>query len=172
MESSPRTGPRKISNLRIGPMDARIEYSRTKRRSRGIDEETRRKPRKLYKDKEQNEIGGAITRDKDGYQLRLFDEEAIASLIRLLIAHEEKFAAKQIILQYVDNGGIGMEALRAYQELRRKIDQEVELCEVQARVEWIRRHGKPHSNDPDQTIPHNNLGFPNMEKRTLRDSLR
>lgn len=98
-------------------------------------------------------LGGRVVPNKDGYQLRLEREQAIEALRRLPVTHEEKAAAKELILHYADNGGIGKEALWAYRELRRRIDDEVRLCTLQARLEYIRRHGRPHPDDPDQTIP-------------------
>lgn len=101
----------------------------------------------------QRTIGGCIGRNNDCYKLNLFREEVVETLRRLPLAHEEKVAAKELVLRYADNGGIGVEALRAYRELRRQIDEEVRLCNLQARLDWIRRHGRPHRYDRDQTIP-------------------
>lgn len=98
-------------------------------------------------------IGGAIYRKEGGYRLLLYREEAVEALRKLPMMHVEKVAAKEIILHHADNEGIGTEALWEYRALRRKIDEEVQLCKSQARLEWIRRHGKPHRYDPDRTIP-------------------
>lgn len=101
----------------------------------------------------QRTIGGDIGRDKDGYQLRLYRKEAVEVLRRLPLAHAEKVASKELILRHYNNGDIGLEALREYRELRGMINEEVQSCKMQARLEWIRRHGKPHKDDPDQTMP-------------------
>lgn len=98
-------------------------------------------------------LGGTIYRQGDNHKLRLYGEKAVTALRKLPITHREKVAAKELILHYADNGGVGLEALRAYQKLRRRIDEEVRLCVVEARLEWIRRHGRPHPNDPDQRMP-------------------
>lgn len=98
-------------------------------------------------------IGGRINLDKRVYQLVLRGYKAVQVLRRLPLNHEEKVASSELILHYADNGGIGAEALIAYQKLRRKIDEEVWLCTMQARLEWIRRHGKAHPKDPDQSMP-------------------
>lgn len=98
-------------------------------------------------------IGGSVLRHNDGYNLQLRDEEAIEALRRLPLSHEEKAATKELILKYFGHKGIDSEPLSAYEELRRKIKQQVRLCTTEARLEYIRRHGQPHPNDPDQTIP-------------------
>lgn len=101
-------------------------------------------------------IGGSIDSDHDGHhQLRLFGKEVVEALRIIPIRHREKVAAKELILHHADNGGIGMESLKEYRELRQKIDDDVQLFTLQARLEWIRRHGKPHRYDPDQTVPQN-----------------
>lgn len=103
----------------------------------------------------QKTIGGDMYRSNDCYQLRLFYEDAVEALRKLPLMHEEKVAAKELILCYPDNGGIGMEPFKTYQGLRRRIDEEVQLCTLQARLEFIRKHGKPHGYDRDQTVPKN-----------------
>lgn len=101
-------------------------------------------------------IGGHLLHSNNkGYKLWLWGERAIAALRKIPMIHEEKVAAKELVLYYADNGGIGIEALRAYQELRRRIDEEVRLYTMEARLEWIRGHGKPHKNDLDQSMPEN-----------------
>lgn len=97
-------------------------------------------------------LGGTIYPCNHGFQLVLRGEQAVYALRKLPITHEEKVPAKELILQCADNGGIGLEALTAYEELRRNIDEEVQLCTTQARLEFIRRHGRPHQYDPDQTM--------------------
>lgn len=101
----------------------------------------------------QRTIGGNINQDHGGYKLVLRGDEAVEVIRELPIRHEEKVAAKELILRHYDNRGIRIEALTEYRELRRKIDEEVRLCTMQARLEWIVRHGKPHRDDSDQTIP-------------------
>lgn len=103
----------------------------------------------------QKTIGGDIYRSNDCYQLRLFYEDAVEALRKLPLMHEEKVAAKELILYYADNGGIGIEPFKTYQGLRRRIDEEAQLCTLQARLEFIRKHGKPHRYDRDQTVPKN-----------------
>jgi len=76
--------------------------------------------------------------------------------------HEEKTAARGLVLYYADKGGFGQEALTVYAMLRRKIDEEVRLCTLQARLEFISRHGRPHKDDPDQTIPKNSVLSPSF----------
>lgn len=98
-------------------------------------------------------LGGHVSRIGTGYQLRLYRQEAVEAIRKLPIMHDEKAASKELILRHYDNGDIGLQALREYRELRHRIDEEVRLCTLQARVEWIRRHGRPHKDDPDQTIP-------------------
>lgn len=100
-------------------------------------------------------IGGGIVRSANCYKLRLHGKEAVDALRKLPVTHVEKVAAKELILRHYDKGGIGLEALGEYRELRRKIDDEVRLCTLHARLEYIRRKGKPHEDDPDQTIPQN-----------------
>lgn len=94
-------------------------------------------------------------RNNNGHQLVVRGEEAVEALRILPIAHAEKVASKELILHHADGGSIGMEALSAYRDLRRRIDEEVRLYTMQARLEWIRRHGKPHQYDSDQTITQN-----------------
>lgn len=101
----------------------------------------------------QRTLGGDIYPSNGGNNLQLYRESAVEALRRLPIMHEEKAAAKKLILHYADNGGIGTESLRAYRKLRRRIDAEVRLCTMQARLEYIRRKGKPHEDDLDQSIP-------------------
>lgn len=103
----------------------------------------------------QTELGGNFVPSKAGYNLRLYGEQAVEALRKLTLTHWEKATARQLVLHHADNGGIGMEALRAYRELRRKIDEEVKMCTLQARIEYIRRHGRPHPKDPDRKIPPN-----------------
>lgn len=106
--------------------------------------------------KERRRRGGGESkkrRNDDCYQLRLRYYQALDVLTRITIVHEEKAAAKKLILHYANNGGIGLEALMDYRRLRRRIDDEVLLCTMQARLEYIRRKGKPHKDDRDQTIP-------------------
>lgn len=91
----------------------------------------------------------------------LRDVEAIEVLRNLSFAHSEKATARELILRHYYNGGVRLDALKEYEELRRKIDEEVRLCTLQARLEWIQKHGKPHQLDTDQTIPPNlNLSPP------------
>lgn len=97
-------------------------------------------------------LGGGISPGDKVYQLKLRDEECIKTLRVLSIRHAEKAAAKELILRHSDKGVIGLEALREYRELRERIDEEVQSCITQARLEWIRKHGKPHTKDPDQTF--------------------
>lgn len=100
----------------------------------------------------QGNIGGSIGRNNKGYKLQLTWRQAVEALRKLPIRHEEKTAAKEIILHHADKGGIGLEAVGEYRELRRKIDEEVRICTMQARLEFIAMHGKPHRYDPDQSI--------------------
>lgn len=102
-------------------------------------------------------LGGGIGSNSEDntLQLRLYGEQAVEALRKLPLTHEEKVAAKRLILRHYDDGGIELEALREYQELRRRIDDEVRLCRLEARLEWIRRHGRPRPDDPDQSIPQN-----------------
>lgn len=97
-------------------------------------------------------IGGDIYPINDSYQLQLNGEEAVEAIRILPITHLDKAPAKELVLHYADKGGIGLDALRDYWELRRRIDEEVRLCKMQARLEWIRRHGRPHTKDADQTM--------------------
>lgn len=98
-------------------------------------------------------LGGKIVRNGSGYNLQLRGEKAVEAIRMLPTMHAEKVAAKNLILRHYDNGGIGTEALREYKDLRCRIRYEVRSCTFQARLEWIRRHGRPHPQDPDQTIP-------------------
>lgn len=50
-------------------------------------------------------VGGAIYANENCYQLVLRDEEATEALQRLPICHEEKVAAKELILYYANNRG-------------------------------------------------------------------
>lgn len=100
-------------------------------------------------------LGGGISRTNDCYKLRLYDDQAVEALTKLPISHAEKISARELILRHWYDGGIGLPALWEYQALRRRIDMEVRLCSVQARLEWIKRHGKPHRHDPDKTMPPN-----------------
>lgn len=101
----------------------------------------------------QKSIGVSIGIDHDSYQLVLRGKGAVEAIRKLPLMHEEKVAAKKLILRRYDNGGIGLEALRDYREHRRRIIEEVRLCTLQARLEFIRKHSRPHRYDPDQTIP-------------------
>lgn len=98
-------------------------------------------------------LGGGIAPKKDGYNLQLYGKEAVKALRKIPVTHEDKAAAKTLILYYADNGGIGVEALTEYRELRRRIGEEVKLCTREARREWIKKHGTAHKLDPDQSIP-------------------
>ncbi|MDH5704163.1 MAG: hypothetical protein OEY99_08095 [Aigarchaeota archaeon] len=100
-------------------------------------------------------IGGSVHRNGDCYLLQMWGREAIEALRKIPVTHAEKVAAKQLILGYADNGRVGLEALGAYRALRRKIDAEVLRSISEAQLEWIRRHGRPHPRDPDQTISSN-----------------
>lgn len=100
-------------------------------------------------------IGGHITPNHHGYKLRSSGDEAVEVIRELPILHEEKTAAKELILRHFDNGGIGLPALSEYRALRLKIEDEVRSCTLQARLEYIRRHGRPHPKDADKTIPRN-----------------
>lgn len=101
----------------------------------------------------QRTIGGCMNRSKSCHQLVLRRGEAVEALRILPLMHAEKVAAKELILRHHDNGGIGPEALKEYKEFRHKVDEEVRLCVLQARLDWIRRHGEPHRYDPDRTTP-------------------
>lgn len=101
----------------------------------------------------QETIGGHIYPVRSIYTLQLHGEAAAEALRKLHLTHAEKVAARDLILHYADNGGIGMEALMAYKTLRRRVDEDVRLCTLQARLDWITRHGKPHKDDPDHTFP-------------------
>lgn len=105
----------------------------------------------------QEKIGGKIGNTSLGHchQLVLTRELAVKALRRIPITHGEKILTKKLILHSVDKGGIGLRTLREYRALRHRIDKETRLCTLQARLEWIRLHGKPHTKDPDQTIPKN-----------------
>lgn len=100
-------------------------------------------------------LGGRIHHDNDSYKLALYGGQAIEAIRMLPIMHGEKVAAKEIVLRHYDNAGIGMPALWEYQALRLKVDEEVRRCKLEARLDYIRRHRKPHRHDPDQTIPEN-----------------
>lgn len=103
----------------------------------------------------QAKIGGGISRYQEGYKLRLYRKEAVEALRRLPLMHEEKTAAKELILRHFAKEGIGWDALEEYQELRRRVNEEVQLCRTQARLEYIRRHRRTHPYDPNQTTPKN-----------------
>lgn len=98
-------------------------------------------------------LGGKIVPNGSGYNLQLRGEKAVEAIRTLPIMHTEKVAAKNVILRHYDSGGIGTEALREYRDLRRRVGDEVRSCTFQARLEWIRRHGRPHPQDPDQMVP-------------------
>lgn len=103
----------------------------------------------------QRTIGGCMNRSKGCHQLVLRREEAVEALRRLPIMHAEKAAAKELILRHHDNGGIGLEALKEYKEFRHTVDEEVRLCMLQARLDWIWKHDGPHRYDPDRTTTAN-----------------
>lgn len=97
-------------------------------------------------------VGGEVYPSGDIYQLILRYGEAVDVVRKLPMKHPEKAAARELILRHADNGGVDLECLWEYRAFRRKIDEEVRLCTMQARLDWIRRHGKPHSKDPNQTV--------------------
>lgn len=107
-------------------------------------------------------LGGTLYRSNRVYLLHLARKEAIEALLKLSLCHEERVAAKELILRHHNNGGIRLPALREYKALRRKIDEEVQLCSMQARLDWITRHGRPHPLDPDQTIPRDSTLSPSL----------
>lgn len=104
---------------------------------------------------EQNRLGGFSTDYNGAHNLVIFGNDAVEILRRLHLVHEEKIAARQLVLYYADSGGFTLESLEAYRSLRRRIDEEVRLWTWQARLEYVRRKGKPHPKDPDQTVPQN-----------------
>lgn len=112
------------------------------------------KNRKLL-DWAQGILGGSISHSNTVYQLQLWGEEAIDVLRKLPLSHQEKVSARDLILHHADYGGIRVEALGEFRRLRRRIDEEVRSCTMLARLDWIRRHGRPHPKDPDQTSPEN-----------------